>query len=316
MSIRWGSSENNIEIKCDYIKNNSEKWRNFFKTETPETSLQARQNIAESISHDFSKTFPISSIFIPASRAITTVYDMKDTILDPVLERFMELKSFEDGFGSLPEKSVYKILRVKKIFWDEESDKKLMFKVDKERIVPLAFASSGQQELTYLLLMAGNLYRTQFMYGEKTSIFIEEPSAHLFPRGQKETIEYLVNNYNRLKRDGRNIRFFISTHSPYLLNVINNMLEKGRLEKEILNLEDSSKKQKIKDAIGNIPALSVDDSSAYIIQDDGSVTSMITGIGDDKYLYSDLIENITADISKDASDLSNAFKELKKNSNR
>jgi predicted ATPase len=310
MNIHWGSAENNIKIKCDYIEKKLQHWRSFFKADnTPETSLQVRENIAESISRDFSNTFPISSIFIPASRAITTVYDMKDTILDPVLERFMELKSFEDSFDSLPDENIDKILRVKKIYWDE--NKKLMFEVDKKRIVPLAFASSGQQELTYLLFMAGNLYRTQFLYGEKTSIFIEEPSAHLFPRGQKETVEYLVKMYNSLKKGGRNIRFFISTHSPYLLNVINNMLEKGRLEKEITKMKDMGEKQKIQEAVQNIPGLSADDLSAHIIQDDGKVVSMITGNGDDKYLYSDLIESITNDISHDADDLSKVFKELK-----
>lgn len=76
-----------------------------------------------------------------------------------------------------------------------------------------------------------------------TSIFIEEPSAHLFPDEQKETIQYIVNIFRNLQGiKNKKARFFISTHSPYVLNVINNMLKKGYLIEKANNCIDETKK--------------------------------------------------------------------------
>jgi len=51
--------------------------------------------------------------------------------------------------------------------------------------------------------------------------YFEEPETHVHPRAQVEimkAIAYLINN--------REHSFFITTHSPYLLYVVNNMIQR------------------------------------------------------------------------------------------
>lgn len=114
----------------------------------------------------------------------------------------------------------------------------------------LANASSGQQESLPMLL----ILKSSFLYGTKTTLFIEEPEAHLFPTTQKQIISLIATIYNTFGDT-----FFITTHSPYILTAINNLVvgqdaydkahgdaEKlARLEKvlpknELIRLEDVS----------------------------------------------------------------------------
>jgi predicted ATPase len=49
--------------------------------------------------------------------------------------------------------------------------------------------------------------------------FIEEPEAHLFPMSQKQIISIIATIYNAFGHP-----FFITTHSPYILTAINNLI--------------------------------------------------------------------------------------------
>ncbi len=82
----------------------------------------------------------------------------------------------------------------------------------------LANASSGQQESLPMLLI---LSIWPFIYGNdrKGMFFIEEPEAHLFPMSQKQIISIIATIYNEFSHP-----FFITTHSPYILTAINNLI--------------------------------------------------------------------------------------------
>ncbi|MDD4905087.1 MAG: AAA family ATPase [Methylobacter tundripaludum] len=117
----------------------------------------------------------------------------------------------------------------------------------------LADASSGQQESLPMLLI---LKTWPFFYGKHAhqTFFIEEPEAHLFPVSQKQIISLIATIYNTIGHS-----FFITTHSPYLLTAINNLVvgqdaydkangDKNKLKKlgkvlpadELIRLEDVS----------------------------------------------------------------------------
>ncbi len=82
----------------------------------------------------------------------------------------------------------------------------------------LANASSGQQESLPMLLI---LKIWPFFYGKErpSTFFIEEPEAHLFPVSQKQIISLIATIYNDLGHS-----FFITTHSPYILTALNNLV--------------------------------------------------------------------------------------------
>ena len=79
----------------------------------------------------------------------------------------------------------------------------------------LANASSGQQESLPMLIIL-SIWPFVNEYG---MCFIEEPEAHLFPTSQKQVISILATIYKECDHS-----FFITTHSPYILTAINNLV--------------------------------------------------------------------------------------------
>jgi hypothetical protein len=92
------------------------------------------------------------------------------------------------------------------------------------RRVKLAQASSGQQEALPLLLLL-----VQFGWFGPTrgrAVYIEEPEAHLFPSAQKLIMELMAHVFRAWNGQ---MRLVLTTHSPYILTSINNLLQAGKL---------------------------------------------------------------------------------------
>ena len=91
------------------------------------------------------------------------------------------------------------------------------------RIIPIAMASSGQQEALPLLLLMVRFFLVPHVQGR--SIYVEEPEAHLFPSAQREVVDLLVETANRRNEE---MQVVMTTHSPYILTSLNNLLQAGR----------------------------------------------------------------------------------------
>jgi predicted ATP-dependent endonuclease of OLD family len=77
------------------------------------------------------------------------------------------------------------------------------------------FASSGQQEVVWILLLIQLLILNQ----RPVFLVIEEPEAHLFPVAQKEMIDLIALLANQTHN-----QVLLTTHSPYILSSFNNLL--------------------------------------------------------------------------------------------
>ncbi len=110
------------------------------------------------------------------------------------------------------EKIINSIL--KGTYKSEKNGEKLFY--SKNQYVKINFASSGQQESLWILLL---LY-LNILYRKKIFVVIEEPEAHLFPEAQQEIINLIALLSNTLED---NITI-ITTHSPYILSSMNNLL--------------------------------------------------------------------------------------------
>ena len=84
-----------------------------------------------------------------------------------------------------------------------------------ERAVKLNYASSGQQEAIWILLL---LFKYML---DETNVFVvfEEPEAHLYPEAQKSMVELMALLANTAKN-----QVVVTTHSPYILSAFNNLL--------------------------------------------------------------------------------------------
>lgn len=96
--------------------------------------------------------------------------------------------------------------------------------VTKDQYVKVNFASSGQQEVVWIL----NVLFYYLLNNRKAYFIIEEPESHLFPQAQKLVTEFI----SLARGNGRN-QIFITTHSPYILGTINNLLYADRISESV-----------------------------------------------------------------------------------
>ena len=311
MFVSWDESKTNLGWKCVYLEERLKKWSGYFpEKETPDTARDVRNQIYEEIKHDFDDILPFSSFFVPASRAAITVISANTTLKDEFLKDFADdkdylLRTFEILFNN---NKLSKILKIKNIHENPNDENDVVLEHIDGRTVPTQYSSSGQQELVYLLFLLDKMPVISFKYGETLSLFIEEPSAHLFPKEQKETIECIVDFFRNDKI--MDTRLFITTHSPYILNSLNNMLKKGNLLKTYKDREDEIKQ------VVNIPHLDTDEVSAYFLGPDPENEGKFTGkpmFDDDRrYLDAEQIQAISESIYDDTEKL-NLFEYKVKN---
>lgn len=92
--------------------------------------------------------------------------------------------------------------------------------LDGNKSIKINFASSGQQEIVWVL----NLLFYHLLKQEKCCIILEEPEAHLYPDSQKYMAEALGTFVNA----GHQV--IVTTHSPYILGELNNLLYAAEIQ--------------------------------------------------------------------------------------
>ncbi len=133
---------------------------------------------------------------------------LKDIVTEMILLTKTEINK---ELVNLTESLVKDILRG--TYKNDKDGEKIYF--SDEKFTKLNFSSSGQQESIWILLIIF------LLIVEKRSVFlvIEEPEAHLYPNAQKRIMELiaLLSNVN-------NNQVILTTHSPYILASLNNLL--------------------------------------------------------------------------------------------
>jgi predicted ATPase len=310
-----GSKESDVVVKSSYMEGLLQEWKERLyrnldiasnkgivsEKEDDEIFKEFKHDLSDKIQRKFGGHFPITTAFIPASRAALTFGSNHK-------EHYLE--NYNDLLGTIRKKQgknssfVDKILKAKIEEDNSKEEGNLFLKSKDGRKISIAKASSGQQEIVYVLMhldRLGNGYK----YSKVQSVFIEEPSAHLFPQDQMYIINFIAQVYNDLKGTDNPSRFFITTHSPYVLNSINNILKKGTLLKKHPEAEEKINKT------ANIPTLTADEVSAYFIHgDDGKEESIMDE--SEEYLYSEKIAKISFmidEIDDNLSDLQNTLQD-------
>ncbi len=127
--------------------------------------------------------------------------------------------------------------------------------------VHMNFSSSGQQEIVWVL----NLLFYYTINKQKMFLILEEPETHLFPDSQKLMVELLAMFYNA----GNGVIF--TTHSPYVLGEINNLIFAGTLYKE--------NKQGVQRIVDKDFAIDLSDLQALFVEDGIISDCMDYGLG-------------------------------------
>lgn len=142
--------------------------------------------------------------------------------------------------------------------------------------VYLKNASSGQQESIRILQDAFlSIYQ-----GNKLLRIVEEPEAHLFPKAQMSTIQLLVLMLNSASAN----HLILTTHSPYTLTVINNLIYAAKVGARHPDQVNSIIKKEL--------WLPMDNVSAYMLQNGEASDIMDAEMGEIKAELIDSISNV------------------------
>jgi len=154
--------------------------------------------------------------------------------------------------------------------YKRENNEDFIVSTDGRRLRSVAW-SSGQQEAHPLAIMLQHLSSGVFAPGH---IFIEEPEAHLFPTSQQVMTELIALAFKARSPD---TSVFLTTHSPYILTTMNNLLQAGLLYSETRSDE---KRKKLSEIVSEDRALAPDSVGVFFMDQDScrSIMDEETGL--------------------------------------
>ncbi len=113
-------------------------------------------------------------------------------------------------------------------------------------------------------------------------LYIEEPEQNLYPESQRKLILSLLSLMNMAKAKEQipqaQSLLFITTHSPYMLSVLNTQMAIARTVKNLEESVEQKRLDRIKDYLsqkGFSHYLSIEDYAAYFLDEDGVLRSII-----------------------------------------
>lgn len=251
---------------------------------------------------DYKETY-----YIPAGRSMLTLLVnnrslLENDNLDLVTRQFMQVidnihRVFEDGIKNVHKRypdgerkfDVSKTAEM--LIADLKGD--YLYNGGKEYIViedeedhsekiPINFASSGQQEVLWLL----NQLYILMLKKEKAFVIIEEPEAHLYPSLQSKIVEFI--SYFANVNDSS---ILITTHSPYILTSVNTLYCAGKV------IEKNPKyAKKVYDIIGSNCEIIPQKVTALKINKDKSILNLINA--ELQELNTEMIDEISDSVNE------------------
>ncbi|WP_445171049.1 AAA family ATPase [Microcoleus sp.] len=256
-----------------------------------------KEHLVESLGRSIGREAAFNQLFIPAGRSffsnlqsnIFSIISSNNT-LDPFLisfgltyERIKKLRiqyDLEDKYTKDILEEINRLIEQSlcgKHIHEKGQD---FLEAADGRRMNIVNSSSGQQEtLPLTIILAALPFLASPPVGQ--TVYIEEPEAHLFPSAQRNIVELIATVFNSRKEQ---LQFFITTHSPYVLTALNNLLQAGLLYEE--SSEDIQ--HQLEEIVSRYKSLDVDDISAYVLMN-GKCNSIVcpdTGLIDARVIDS------------------------------
>mgnify|MGYP001117752929 CR=1 FL=1 len=247
-----------------------------------------------------------NSVFIPAGRSYYSAmkegvweFIAKSITIDPIYTDFGTVyestKSFFDRYGGVKKTGLQEYTET---FQDvirgmprRERGQDYIDTLDGRR-VPLQNASSGQQEVYPLY---ATLRVVGFFSSLPTAVLVEEPEAHLYPASQAKIVWLLAYSLRYMPRGSSLI---ITTHSPYVLSTVNNLI----LAEQALKSINSKKKIHASAVARKFMRAPLDSNSVSIFPIEGS---RVSGFERDEFglISAKKIDQISSEIAEISNEL-------------
>jgi len=159
------------------------------------------------------------------------------TLSEPVSDYYLDISTVDKSKVNAEFQEVVNFLQKEvlkgKVDYDQESKKIYYSPDDIDMRLELSEASSMIAEVSPLVIYLKHIINNKFNLDKgyttlkiPSIIFIEEPEAHLHPEVQVKLMELFT------KLSKYNIKIFITSHSNYMFNKLNNMLIKKEVDSE------------------------------------------------------------------------------------
>ncbi len=229
-----------------------------------------------------------SSLYIPAERNFSSTFSraLSSMVLNkiPIPTFLLEFMSIFDQA-----KNEYDTFDIPELQLNFQAGEREMISLNGAQ-TPYDESSSGIQSV--LPMMMTLRYASKVLAYKR--FIIEEPESNLFPENQVKILQTFVSILNE---DLKNRNMIITTHSPYLLTALNNMLQAGRLLKSA-----PEKADKIGQIIPIPCCLSTDYVTAYYLNN-GTAKNIIDE--DFGIISADDLDNISNIVSEQFDQLIN-----------
>ncbi len=308
VEVTFNESNSGELIVVPKLDNELSKAIEMLDNEIKENGIKNADDIRKNIYSDIFKN-DMEILYIPAGRSLLTLLsaqigylysvmdDRQKSTMDyctqNYLERVLQIKSYFDrdpsqllkkeiNNNSNIDEAILKmaIAKIKEILKGEykNSDGEELLKLSDNEFIKLNYASSGQQEAVWITNML-----FYYMLGNmKTYFIIEEPESHLFPEAQKAITELIS-----IAKNDKN-KVLITTHSPYILGSINNLLYADKIGK-------SKNKEMVEELVSPHMWLSHSVMGAYYL-----ANGVLENILDEEYqdINHDVIDGVSSVINE------------------
>ena len=308
VEVTFNESNAGELIVVPKLDNELSKAIEMLDNEIKENGIKNADDIRKNIYSDIFKN-DMEILYIPAGRSLLTLLsaqigylysvmdDRQKSTMDyctqNYLERVLQIKSYFDrdpsqllkkeiNNNSNIDEAILKmaIAKIKEILKGEykNSDGEELLKLSDNEFIKLNYASSGQQEAVWITNML-----FYYMLGNmKTYFIIEEPESHLFPEAQKAITELIS-----IAKNDKN-KVLITTHSPYILGSINNLLYAEKIGK-------SKNKEMVEELVSPHMWLSHSVMGAYYL-----ANGVLENILDEEYqdINHDVIDGVSSVINE------------------
>ena len=151
--------------------------------------------------------------FIPVERGLQSIFSLGKTSLNNLSDSLFNQFSKIDNIARTFKSDTF--IEPLKITYKNENGFGKFKTTEQDSFYPMTSAASGYQALIPIALIC-KFYEKNL---KSKTIIIEEPELNLFPETQYNLIKYFSRYYKINKN-----QFFITTHSPYILSSINNLM--------------------------------------------------------------------------------------------
>ncbi len=236
-SEEWFFSDMTTKLQEDYnlrsFFNKNTKIR--IKTEGVEINISGESPLLSILNEPLGFYGAPESIYVPAERTLVPLIAESSFLF--IREKTPIAKYITD-FGILFQKARTQIKSRKFDFLGDLAysfeDNADLIRLKDGKVLNLKESSNGIQTIVPLLLTIDSITSVRKNEGRKIAISIEEPELSLFPVTQNNLLKFIIEKLHPL-----NYSLTITTHSPYTLTTLNNLIyafQVGKANNEVQNI--------------------------------------------------------------------------------